>query len=475
MWVVGRVSHVRGRGALTADFSVRKGKLRANLSVRVAFRPTPRGRKCGVGHISLRKRPMVSTITRGMTKAREKAMLSGGKVRMDAVRRTVTTLCTCRVSGYLVRIGTPRFPVLSNDSHFFDRRVRGTNIMRRGTPGSCCVMGRGVRIGSRRANSSLVVLPSSGFDIGILVSFGSSILSGRFTALGSLDRFPARLTTSHAFIFIHRMRVLLRGGLVGNNSLSGTVIVCSRGMSRRILSGLTSGLSVPRGSMRSLNCVGGGPLMFSGRPTHRGLVSIVNSLTLVNGPVQNHMVTAHPKRGVGGRLTHVVHGSVGRGRIRTPICSPGDAPMVSVGHVHRLLPRHCPFLLISGVVRVNNGCVMNIGGVADGRPFFANRFPRRPIVPNMLRIRTVTRANKLLILGSMSRPRHCSACFVGVSNIGFHRGIIPNSALVLHLRLLTPVHHNVSAVGKCMFMNSGLIDRTRFVTRVMGGGWVGSL
>lgn len=183
-------------------------------------------------------------------------------------------------------------------------------------------------------------------------------------------------------------------------------------------------------------------------------------------------MTAHPKRAVGGGFTHRVHGRVHLRRVRTPVCGYGRRPVVSMGHVHRLLPRHCPFRLMSGIVRVNTGCVMNVGGIASGRPFFRKRFPRRPMVPNILRVRTVTRVKNLLILGSMSRPGHCSACFVGVSNIGFHRGMIPNSALVFHMRLLTPVHHNVSAVGKCTFMNRGMMYRTRFVTRVMGGGWL---
>lgn len=252
---------VLGRGALGSDFSLDKGNLRAKLSLAIAFGPTPSGRKCGVRHVSLRKRPAVSTMTSGIARAAHNAILSGGKIGMDAMRRNVTTLCTLNVSGYLVRIGNPRFPVLSNDTRCCMRRVRHMKARRRDTIGSFCVVGSGVRFHSRTANSSVVMLPSRGFDLGMLISCSSAVVPGRFTALRSVRGFGSRITTDHAFIFIHRVRPLLSTKLVGNNSLSGTVIVCRHGVSRRDCSGLTSMVKIPRVSTSRLNCVGRGPLI----------------------------------------------------------------------------------------------------------------------------------------------------------------------------------------------------------------------
>lgn len=252
---------VLGRGALGSDFSLDKGNLRAKLSLAIAFGPTPSGRKCGVRHVSLRKRPAFSTITSGMSRAAHKAMVSGGKMGIDAIRRNVTTLCTLNVSGYLVRMGKPRFPVLSKDTRCCIGRVRHMNAMRRGTMGSFCVVGSGVRFHSRAANSSVVILPSRGFDLGMLMSCSSGVLPGRFTALRSVAGFGSRVTTDHAFIFMHRVRPLLRTNLVGNNSLSGTVIVCRHRVSRRGCSGLTSIVNIPRVSTGRLKCVGRGPLI----------------------------------------------------------------------------------------------------------------------------------------------------------------------------------------------------------------------
>lgn len=257
----GWVGPVLGRGALGNDFSLGKGNLRAKMGLAIAFGPTPSGRKCGVRQVSLRKRPVVSTMTRGMNSAAHNAILVGGKVGMDAMRRTLTTLCTTNVSGYLVRMDNPRFPVLSNDTGTCMRGVRHMKVRRRGTIGSCCVVGSGVRFESRRAKSSVVILPSRGFDIGTLVSCRSGVLSGRFTALRSVTGFPARMTSTHAFMFIHRVRPLLNTKLVGKNSLSGTVMVCRGRVDRRGCSGLTSIVKIPRVSTAGLNCVGRIPLM----------------------------------------------------------------------------------------------------------------------------------------------------------------------------------------------------------------------
>lgn len=243
------------------DFSLGKGKLRAKIGLAIAFGPTPRRCKCGVRQVSLSSRPVLSTMTRGIMSAAHKAILTGGKMGIDAMRRTLTTLCTTNVSGYLVRISKPRFPVLSKDTGTCMRYVGHMNVRRRTTPGSCCVVGSGVRFHSRRANSSVVMLPSSGFDIGALVSCSSGVLAGRCTALRGVRYFPARVTSTHAFMFIHRVRPLLGTKLVGKNSLSGTVIVCRGRVARRGFSGLTSIVKMPRVSTDRLKCVGRVPLM----------------------------------------------------------------------------------------------------------------------------------------------------------------------------------------------------------------------
>ncbi len=251
---------VLGRGALGKDFSLYKGKLRAKLGLALAFGPTPRGRKCGVRHVSLSNHPVVSTVTRGMIRAAHNAILKQKRTGYDAIRRTLTTLCTVKISGYLLRIGKPRFPVVSNDTRVCIRGVGHMNVTRRSTIGSCCVVHGGLRMGSRRANSYVAVLPSRRFDVATVVTFRSGILSDRFTALSGVRGFRARVTPYHAFIFMHRVRRLLTTKLVGNNSLSGTVIVCRRRVSRRGLSDLTSGVNIPRRSTGRGNCLGRGPL-----------------------------------------------------------------------------------------------------------------------------------------------------------------------------------------------------------------------
>lgn len=76
---------------------------------------------------------------------------------------------------------------------------------------------------------------------------------------------------------------------------------------------------------------------------------------------------------------------------------------VAARRVVRVLPRERPFLLVSAIRRIRpNIHTMTGGGMAFGRPFFTNRFPKGPIVPNILVIRTLTRANTITVL---SRPR----------------------------------------------------------------------
>ncbi len=445
--------------------SLDKGKLRAKTRIALALVPSRRGDNCIIHHASVTSTRSVPTITRGIENVRHNAILTGNGSAVSAVRRYLTTLCTLNVSGYHVRYGTPRFPVLSNDTTPFIRTVGRTNVRRRGTSGRCFRISRGIIFASPSKGSAVAVLPSHRFSLRALVNCPSSILPGRCTILSSLSGFRRRVTPYHAFMFIHRVRTLIGTNLVGNNSLDGTVMVCSRPITTRSLGHVTTLLKRATPRIDRLNCVGNS-LQFSGRPTHRGLLSLVNSLTLLNVPVHKQMVTRRPKRNIGATFTGRLHGR----HDKTPIISVGTAPVVSVGHVGDLLPRHCPFLLISGIVRVASGAVVAIGNVAFGRVRFVKRFPSRPIVPNILRIRTVTRSIKLLILSRISSPGSCSACFLGVSGIGFHRGIIPNSVVVVGIVLASPVHHNVTAIGNTYCIGNGITYRTRVATRVTGGG-----
>lgn len=130
----------------------------------------------------------------------------------------------------------------------------------------------------------------------------------------------------------------------------------------------------------------------------------------------------------------------------------------------RLLPRHFPFLLISHILSFRrNHFLHTMGGISIGRPFFRNRFPKGPVFPNILVLRTVTRTANVLTFGDMKglRPNRL-CCFTNVSRTHFGHPIIPNSRVVVRIAF-RGAHHNLAHFGKITLISNGMIYRTAVV------------
>lgn len=138
----------------------------------------------------------------------------------------------------------------------------------------------------------------------------------------------------------------------------------------------------------------------------------------------------------------------------------GGVDLLDTRRMVSVVPGHCPVFFVSGIRRLApNRRVIYCGGMAVGRPFFRNRFPKRPMVPNMLVIRTLTRTKSVPLLALPSFGNRAT-CLNKLGGIGFHRGIIPKS--ILHLRISVIGLGGFTNVNcKRTFINSGGIYRIR--------------
>ncbi len=109
-----------------------------------------------------------------------------------------------------------------------------------------------------------------------------------------------------AFIFFRRVRFLFGRGLIGNKSISGTVIVIRRPIASRRISEVDELFGIPTLGIHRSKCLDGLVLHFPGRYSERGVLSLVKSLELYKNFLGTGIATRGINRKVGAGTTGLI-------------------------------------------------------------------------------------------------------------------------------------------------------------------------
>lgn len=127
--------------------------------------------------------------------------------------------------------------------------------------------------------------------------------------------------------------------------------------------------------------------------------------------------------------------------------------LMDIHEVLKYLPHRHPFLLIDGVIEMEEGKSLTaIKNVTINEPFFPGHFPGRPVMPGVLILEALAQAAGILAYKSTNTTPSEGVLyyFAGIDNARFRRVVQPGDQLRLEVQLLKAKREMWKLEGKAL-------------------------
>ena len=104
-----------------------------------------------------------------------------------------------------------------------------------------------------------------------------------------------------------------------------------------------------------------------------------------------------------------------------------------VDEIMEILPHRYPFLLVDGVIRIEEDRIVAFKNVTINEPVFQGHFPNYPIYPGVLIIEGLAQTAGILLLKDLESA---VPLFLGIDNARFKREVRPGDRMVYEVKVL---------------------------------------
>lgn len=137
--------------------------------------------------------------------------------------------------------------------------------------------------------------------------------------------------------------------------------------------------------------------------------------------------------------------------------------MLDIDEVKKIIPHRYPFLLIDGILELEEGKrAVGIKNVSVNEEFFQGHFPEKAVMPGVLIVEALAQVGACAIL-SLEENKGKIALFAGIDKMRFKRQVVPGDQLRLEVELTkvkgsigkgsakATVNGEIAAQGELMF------------------------
>jgi 3-hydroxyacyl-[acyl-carrier-protein] dehydratase len=108
--------------------------------------------------------------------------------------------------------------------------------------------------------------------------------------------------------------------------------------------------------------------------------------------------------------------------------------IMNIEKIMKILPHRYPFLLVDGVLELNEEKIKAFKNVSINEPFFQGHFPNYPIMPGVLIVEGMAQTAGLLLMKDTNE--NVIPLFTGIDKARFKKEVRPGDKLIYDLEIL---------------------------------------
>jgi UDP-3-O-[3-hydroxymyristoyl] N-acetylglucosamine deacetylase/3-hydroxyacyl-[acyl-carrier-protein] dehydratase len=410
--------------------------------VQLRFRPADAGTGIVFERSDLPGRPLVPARIDNVIPSQRRTTIRQGVATVEMIEHVMAALAGLWIDNCVIEIDASECPGCDGSSRAFVEALDDAGIIDQDRTRQALVLERSVTV--REGDAMLAALPGAPgrLTLAYHLDYGrESPIHAQSLCLGlTPDSFRDELAASRTFL-LEAEATALRAAGIGARTTAADVLIFGR------------------------DGIIGNALRYPDECVRHKILDMVGDLALLGIDLHGLVVAHRSGHQTNAALARKLHELVlKKTTTRNELVGPGEAGLLDIEGIMRLLPHRYPFLLVDRVLELEPGRrVVAIKNVSVNEPFFQGPRPGPPIMPGVLIVEAMAQAAGVLIALSVDSS-DCAVLIGSIDGVKLRRPVVPGDQLRLEITSHRIKSKSAYVSGRAMVGNSMAAEaRLRFV------------
>jgi len=339
---------------LAKEFSISGKGLHTNCLVTMTFKPAPINYWFKFQRIDLDHKPIISASAEYVVDTSRGTVIENQGARLSTIEHSLAALTGMDLDNVLIEIDNEEVPILDGSARFFVQAIEEAGIVEQDAQREYFVITEPIIYKNQKTGSEIVALPDNEYNLNILISFNSTVLSNQYATLNSLADFKDEIANCRTFVFLHELDFLLQNNLVKGGDLDNAIVIVDRPVDQDELDRIADLFNHKRVEIKSQGILNNLDLQYDNECARHKLLDVIGDLTLAGKKIKGRIIATKPGHSANTEFAKLIMKAIHKeeSRDKAPVYNANSPVIMDVNKIKELLPHRFPFLLVDKIIDV---------------------------------------------------------------------------------------------------------------------------
>lgn len=452
---------------IAKEFSISGKGLHTNCLVNMTFKPAPIDHGFKFQRIDLDAKTIIPASAEYVVDTSRGTVLSVDGARLSTIEHCLAALTGMDLDNVLIEIDNEEVPILDGSSRFFIQAIEETGVVEQDAEREYFVVTEKIVYKNEKTGSEIIALPDEEYNLNILISFKSSVLSNQFATLEKLSDFKTEVANCRTFVFLHELEFLLKNNLVKGGDLDSAIVIMDRPVEQIELDRIADLFNHKRVEVKEQGILNNIELQFDNECARHKLLDVIGDLTLAGKRIKGRIIATKPGHSANTAFAKLLMKAIQKekSRDKAPAYNAKSKVVMDVNQIKALLPHRYPFLLVDKVIDVTDDYLVGVKNVTVNEPFFQGHFPEEPVMPGVLLVEGMAQAGGIFVLRQMVGKY--STYFMKIDNVKFRKKVVPGDTIIFKVILTSPIRRGIAEMRGLCYVGDSIVAEGDYMAQIV--------
>jgi len=452
---------------LAKEFSISGKGLHTNCIVNMTFKPAPINYGFKFQRVDLEGMPVIGANTDYVGDTSRGTVIESQGARISTIEHSLAALTGMDLDNVLIEIDNEEVPILDGSSRFFVQAIEEAGVVEQDAEREYFVITEKIVYRNEKTGSEIVALPDTDYNLNVLISFNSSVLTNQFASLNSLSDFKTEVANCRTFVFLHELEFLLKNNLVKGGDLDSAIVIMDREVSQAELDRIADLFNHEHIEVKSQGILNNVDLQYENECARHKLLDVIGDLSLVGKRIKGRIIATKPGHSANTEFAKLIRKSIQKeqARDKAPLYNPNAPVVMDINRIKELLPHRFPFLLVDKIIDIQKDFIVGVKNVTVNEPFFQGHFPEEPVMPGVLLVEAMAQAGGIFVLQQMEGK--FSTYFMKIDNVKFRKKVVPGDTIIFKVILTSPIRRGIAERRGLCYVGDSIVAEGDYMAQVV--------